>query len=140
MSNKKNPSVADVMLGLDSIPIVHEKTFFKETLEIMNKFNLGIACIVNNSGMLLGIVTDGDLRRKLLKVQKPFSAFFIDDILDHAIHNPVTTSPESSIEDAVEVMGKRHVWDLPVVNDKGILVGLLHLHPAIKALLGKEKS
>jgi len=33
-------------------------------------------------------------------------------------------------------MGKKQVWDLPVVDDSGTLLGLLHLHPAVEALLG----
>ena len=86
---------------------------------------------------LLGVLTDGDLRRKLLKVQKPFSAFFIDDALEHSIRSPIIANPDQTLRFAVEKMEEKQVWDLPVVNTSGILVGLLHLHPAIKALLSR---
>jgi CBS domain-containing protein len=71
-------------------------------------------------------------------VQKPFSAFFVDDALDHAILSPMTTKPGDTLVHAVDVMEQKQIWDLPVVDDKGLLVGLLHLHPAVQALLGAQ--
>ena len=50
----------------------------------MSQFNLGILCIVDEENRLKGIITDGDLRRMLLNIQKPFSAFFIDDVIKHS--------------------------------------------------------
>ena len=104
----------------------------------MGKFRLGIVCVVDENEKLLGIVTDGDIRRKLLKVQKPMSAFFIDDVIKHSIKNPITVQPETSLKTAVELMGDKQIWDLPVVDGDGKLKGLLHLHPAIKKLLGQN--
>ena len=127
--------VNDVMIGLDKIPIVLPDTFFKKVLEDMSAHRLGIACVVDNSKKLLGIITDGDIRRKLISVQKPFSAFFVDDAIDHAIKNPAISKPTDTLSDAVQVMKQLQVWDLPVVDDCGTLIGLLHLHPAVEALL-----
>ncbi|MCG9875832.1 MAG: CBS domain-containing protein [Leptospiraceae bacterium] len=131
----RNKPVQDVMIPLDKFPVLKENTIFKEALEAMSKFNLGIACIIDSNSKLLGIVTDGDVRRKLLKIQKPFSALFVDDALDHCIKSPVTISQDSKLIDAVEVMEAKHVWDLPVVDSSGKLIGLMHLHPAVKAIL-----
>lgn len=140
MSTRPSKSllVGDVMLPPAKFPVVGEKVILKETLEAMGESRLGIACIVDGDMKLLGILTDGDIRRKLLKVQKPFSAFFVDDALDHAIKSPVTTTPGASLNDAVAFMEEKQVWDLPVVEgDK--LVGMLHLHPAVTALLEMHK-
>lgn len=131
--------VKEVMLPLDRFPVVNEQIMLKEALDEMNRLRLGIACIVNNDNKLLGILTDGDIRRKLLKVQKPLSAFFVDDAIDHAIQSPVVAQPGNTLEQAVELMESKKIWDLPVVDEKGILVGLLHLHPVVEALL-KERS
>jgi len=128
--------VRDVMLSIDRFPVIEGRTIFKEALEIMGRFNLGIACVIGKERELLGILTDGDIRRKLLKVQKPLSALFVDDALDHSIRAPVTIGPSDSLRHAIEVMGAKRIWDLPVINDHRVLVGLLHLHPAIQALLG----
>lgn len=137
MSTQKNKTilVSDVMMGLDRVPAIKETVILKEALEEMGRTRLGIACIVNGENKLLGILTDGDIRRKLLKVQKPFSAFFVDDALDHAIRSPMTIKPGDTLVQAVDVMEQKQIWDLPVVDDKGTLVGLLHLHPAVQALL-----
>jgi CBS domain-containing protein len=137
MSTQKNKSmlVSDVMMSLDRVPAIKENVILKEALEEMGRTRLGIACIVNGDNKLLGILTDGDIRRKLLKVQKPFSAFFVDDALDHAIRAPMTIKPADTLLNAVNVMEQKQIWDLPVVDDKGTLVGLLHLHPAVQALL-----
>lgn len=137
MSTQKNKSllVSQVMMGLDRTPVIKESVILKEALEEMGRTRLGIVCIVNDDNKLLGILTDGDIRRKLLKVQKPFSAFFVDDALDHAIRAPLTIKPGETLVHAVELMEQKQIWDLPVVDDKGLLVGLLHLHPAVRALL-----
>lgn len=131
--------VQEVMLSIDSFPILRETVIFKEALEEMGTARLGIVCIVNEEKKLIAILTDGDIRRKLLKVQKPFSAFFVDDVLKHSIQSPITVGPKESLLDAVMIMEEKKVWDLPVVDNEGVLVGLLHLHPAVKALLGVEK-
>ncbi len=130
--------VKDVMLPLEKFPVLSEKIFFKEALEKMNKFRLGIACIVNNENKLLGILTDGDIRRKLLNVQKPFSAFFVDDVIVHSIQSPITIHYKETLQNSVKIMEQNQIWDLPVINDEGILVGLLHLHPAVKILLNNS--
>ena len=135
---KTDMLVRDVMLAPDAFPVLSERVIFKEALEAMGKSRLGIACIVDRDNRLIGIITDGDVRRKLLTVQKPFSAFFVDDCVEHCIRSPKVTSPDASLITALESMGKNQIWDLPVVNDNGELAGLLHLHPAIKAVLGME--
>lgn len=137
MSTQKNKTmlVSEVMMSLDRVPVIKEAVILKEALEEMGRTRLGIVCIVNGDNKLLGILTDGDIRRKLLKVQKPFSAFFVDDALDHAIRSPMTIKPGDTLVHAVDVMEQKQIWDLPVVDEKGLLVGLLHLHPAVQALL-----
>jgi CBS domain-containing protein len=136
MSTPKNKMlVKEVMMPLDRFPVIGETVILKEALEAMGRTRIGIACIVNDQNKLLGILTDGDLRRKLLKVQKPFSALFVDDALEHAISGPVTTQPEDTLVHAVGVMEEKQIWDLPVTDKDGKLVGLLHLHPAVQALL-----
>jgi len=130
--------VEDLMISLNRFPVVLGKTLLKETLEEMGRKRLGIACIVNENKYLMGIITDGDFRRKMLKVQKPLSAFFVDDALDHAIHNPVTVKPDQTLLKAIQLMEEKQIWDLPVVNLSGQLVGLLHLHPVVQKLLGQK--
>lgn len=128
--------VRDVLLGPDQIPIAPPTTLLKQALEMMNKHRLGVVCITNDDNHLLGIFTDGDVRRMLLKEQKPFPALFVDDIIIHATKNPTTIDPAAALDEALALMEEKEIWDLPVVNaDTNIFVGLLHLHPAIKAVM-----
>ena len=127
--------VKDVMLPVGKFPIIKQTTILKEALTEMGEANLGLVCIVNKNKELIGLITDGDLRRKLLKVQKPFSSFFIDDALVHAKKKPVICSPEDDLKKIVNLMGDKQIWDLPVLDTNKKLVGLLHLHPAVKKLI-----
>ena len=130
--------VSDIMLEPEAFPVLSHRVLLKEALEAMGHSGLGIVCIVDEEELLLGIITDGDVRRKLLKVQKPFAAFFVDDALMHAIRTPATITPSRTLIEGIELMGSKQIWDLPVVDQSGRLVGLLHLHPAIKAVLGMD--
>jgi CBS domain-containing protein len=127
--------VKDVMIPVEKFPIIEKTTILKEALTEMGEANLGLVCIVNENKELMGLITDGDLRRKLLKVQKPFSSFFVDDALIHAKKNPITCSPDDELKKIVNLMGEKQIWDLPVVDKNKKLVGLLHLHPAVKKLI-----
>ena len=124
----------DIMLKKGQFPIVQYNLILKETLEEMNKFNLGVACLVDKNYKLKGIITDGDIRRKLLNDQKPFSAFFVDDSIKHAIKKPISSTTNKNIQETLKVMNKFEIWDMPIV-EKNKLVGLVHLHPAMKKLI-----
>ncbi len=132
--------VENVMIALDKFPVVPEKLFLKEALDIMNSKGFGVACLIDKDGILTGILTDGDFRRKLVKVQKPLSALFIDDCRNYAILSPITTTPETSLSEAINIMGNRKIWDLPVVDNIGKLIGLLHLHAVIESLFNNSSE
>ena len=136
-TQNKNLTVGNVMLPINDFPVVTQSTILKEALEKMDSIGLGIACIVGKNKELLGVITDGDIRRKLISMQKPLAAFFIDDTINQAIKNPIVVSSDISLADAVKLMEEKQIWDLPVV-DNATLVGLLHLHAAIKVLLSPE--
>lgn len=125
----------DVMLTRKQFPVVKQDELMKETLDTMNHFRIGIACIVDNEDKLVAVITDGDLRRTLLSCQKPLSALLVDDVLDHASIQFKSVLSETSIIDIVNVMGRHKIQGLPVIDNSGLLIGLVHLHPAISALI-----
>lgn len=132
----KSLVVQSVMLDLDLTPQIHSRALLKEALELMDEKRLGIVCVINSEDLLEGIITDGDIRRMLTKVQKPVAALFSDDVIDHAIKDPTTVNSKTPLFDAISIMESQRIWDLPVINQLGKLEGLLHLHPAIKAVMG----
>lgn len=137
MSTRSNNllRVSDVALGLSSFPVLRPTDLLKTALEEMTSKRLGIVCVVDGNNILLGIFTDGDIRRHLLKVHKPFSAFFSDDIIDHAQLKPTIIRDSCSLKEALNLMAKQQVWDLPVVSEDNKLIGLLHLHPLVQHLM-----
>ena len=140
MSTQNNPTqlVTDVMLAVEHCPIVAEDTMLKEALEVMDKCHLGVVCIVDRKKRLKGVLTEGDIRRTLLRVQKPFAALLTDDVGVHKTTMPVSVSPRATLISALEKMGEKKIWDLPVVNDEGILIGLLHLHEVILSVMKRR--
>ena len=130
-------TVADVALTPENFPIVDPRSYLKTALESMDRFGLGIVCICDEDNKLRGVLTDGDLRRKVLHNQKPFTALLSDDVIVHSATSPTTVSPETLLKDATALMGEKRIWDLPVTTADGVLVGLLHLHPAIEAVLSQ---
>ena len=133
---KSNIKLSEVMLKIDSFPIVLKDELMQDTIIKMNHFGLGIACLVDNNNKLVGVLTDGDLRRMILNVQKPMAAIFVDDVEVYATKSFTKIDLDTSLNEAVLIMEELKIWDLPIINKKGILKGLLHLHPAIKLLLG----
>jgi len=124
-----------MMLTPDQFPVVRERDILKRALDEMDRNRLGVACVVDADQKLLGLLTDGDLRRKLLTVQKPLSALFLDDVIEHSIGSPITISVDDTLSAGLEKMEVNEIWDLPVVSSTGVLLGLLHLHPVVRALI-----
>lgn len=133
--NPKTTPVSKVVLGLDEFPVLGLRDMLKTALEEMTEKRIGIACVVDSNGILKGVFTDGDIRRHLLTVQRPFAAFFSDDVINHAVCEPAVVSAETSLLEGLEVMGRLQIWDLPVVDADGRLTGLLHLHPLVSAMM-----
>ena len=128
--------VKDIMMNCDSFPVVNDRELLRETIMEMCNYRIGVACIVNTKNQLKGVFTDGDIRRLILKVQKPIPALFVDDVKDYCTKNYSSIKPESSLKSAILLMEELNIWDLPVLDDENILKGLLHMHPALKKLLG----
>jgi len=128
--------VKDVLLPPERVPALPPTTLLKQALEEMNKYRLGVVCVIDENDKLIGIFTDGDVRRLLLKSQKPFAALFVDDIIVHATSTFTSIGDTASLSEAVILMEEKEIWDLPVIAESdGKFLGLLHLHPAIKAVM-----
>ena len=133
-----NRTIEDILLPPDAIPAMPPWTLMKEALEMMTAGRLGLACVVDAEGRLIGLFTDGDLRRLLLQSQKPLSALFADDIIDHARTEFMSVDQHTGIAAALSLLQEREIFDLPVLSPDGKLEGVIHLHPALRALLESE--
>jgi len=126
MSN--NLTVRDKMISLEKFPVLEHDVTLKKALDIMTKDHIGVACFVDASKHLVGVLTDGDLRRLILTKQNPLPALLVSHALDFGNSNPTTVKTTELLSSAREIMDSKRIWDLPVVDDSGELVGLLHRH------------
>jgi arabinose-5-phosphate isomerase len=118
--------VGDVMNPLEQIAHAGPTTPIREVIIAMSEKPLGACCIVDGQDRLLGIITDGDVRRLIQRTEN-LSGILARDVL---CATPRTVESSASIGRAVEIMeaGERQVMVLPVVEGSGRLLGLIRLH------------
>lgn len=118
-----------IMRTGSSIPRVQEETLVGEAIKEMDDKTLGSTLVMGYANRLVGIVTDGDLRRGLCRfkrlLEKPVKAIMTK--------NPRTVYVGGFVADALEIMEQNEITVLPVIGPKGELLGIIHLHD----LLGK---
>jgi arabinose-5-phosphate isomerase len=117
--------VRDLMKVGDDDPLIAPELSVPETLQAISRVGIGAAGVVEN-GKLIGIVTDGDLRRKLTP------DMFARDARALMTPNPVTISPDAPIADAIAIMNTKRITVLFAVSD-GTPVGIVHLHDLLAA-------
>jgi arabinose-5-phosphate isomerase len=123
--------VRDLMHAGDALPLVQIATPMSDTLIEISQKGFGVAGVCNTDGTLAGVITDGDLRRKM------------DGLLSHSAGevmtaNPTTIGPDALAEEAVAVMNQRKITCLFVVDPAGSRqpLGLLHIHDCLRVGLG----
>ncbi len=107
---------------------------FREVLEVMDAKRLGVICIVDE-GKLIGIVTDGDLRRLILKTQDTLPDLFMKKVSNIMTLNPKAISSEASLEDCLNMLKKHRFWVIPVVDEEQMLLGVVHMQDLLESLI-----
>ena len=120
----------DKMKKLSDIPVLEEDASLKKALDVMSEKRLGIACFVDKSGVLKGLLTDGDLRRLLLTKQSPLPALLVANALNFGTSKPSVAQEDDDINKLRELMNAQQIWDLPIIDSNNKLIGLLHRHDA----------
>ncbi|MBF0560614.1 MAG: KpsF/GutQ family sugar-phosphate isomerase [Alphaproteobacteria bacterium] len=119
--------VADLMHGGDAMPVVSTGVVMAEAILVMTEKRLGCVGVVGNpDGRLLGIITDGDLRRHLLA--PALLGQRAGDVMTRA---PKVVHPNSLAVEALRVMNENAITTLFVVEDERP-VGLLHVHDCLR--------
>ncbi|MCC6866276.1 MAG: KpsF/GutQ family sugar-phosphate isomerase [Ignavibacteria bacterium] len=124
--------VSDLMIKDDLIPIVKENALFKDVVFEISSKRLGCTCVVDKSGKLKGIITDGDIRRTLQKFET------VADIRAKDIMNttPKLINENMLGETALELMEKYTITQLVITDKKKKPAGVVHMHDLVKAGLG----
>ncbi|WP_271439666.1 KpsF/GutQ family sugar-phosphate isomerase [Pontixanthobacter luteolus] len=118
--------VRDVMHTGDELPAVAADLAMGDVLVEMSAKGFGVAGVVDGQGKLYGVITDGDLRRNL------------DGLMDRNAGQTATTSPQIAepdmlLTEAMAIMNSRNISALPVLDDAGSFVGLIHIHDCLRA-------
>jgi len=119
----------DVMHFGDALPVVHQQVSLKEALLEISRKGLGMTAIVDDSGKLAGLFTDGDLRR-VLDQQVDLHKASIDSLMTR---NCITAKPAMLAAEALQIMEQRKINGLIVVNEQQEPVGALNMHDLLKA-------
>ncbi|MDR2113563.1 MAG: KpsF/GutQ family sugar-phosphate isomerase [Candidatus Accumulibacter sp.] len=119
----------DVMRAGEAIPAVAPEASLAETIREMTRGTLGMAAVVSPERKVLGIFTDGDLRRAVLRHANPQSLAIGELMTRH----PRVMEPERLAAEAVEMMEKHKINQILVVDREERLVGVLNMHDLFQA-------
>ncbi len=112
--------VRRLMHGGDQLPLVAEGTSMHDTVVVMSQKRLGVVGVTGNDGKLVGVITDGDLRRHIEQgLDHPASAFMSAD--------PKTIAPDSLVDEALTLFDEHRITTLFEVEECKP-VGVLHIH------------
>jgi arabinose-5-phosphate isomerase len=119
--------VEHLMRKEKQIPLINLHKKMPEVLLEMTSKHLGCTGVVDEKNKLIGIITDGDLRRH---VDKNFLTHSAEEIMTK---NPLTTSAETLAVEAVALMNKKSITSLFVLDQEKKAVGILHLHDCLRS-------
>lgn len=117
--------VSQVMHKSDALPLVETQTSMKETLLTMSSRGFGIAAVVNEKDFLVGVITDGDLRRHINDLMSKTAG-------EIASLSPITVVRETFVVDALKLMQENKITVLIVTSAENKPVGILHIQDLLK--------
>lgn len=118
--------VSDIM-HTDHLPVVHHQSSLNETLLVMTSGRLGLAVVVDDDGKVVGIFTDGDLRRKLAEHTN-----LTVEIQTLMTKTPKSVDQQMRASDALSLMNENAISQLLVLKDRQ-LIGVISIHDILKA-------
>ncbi len=121
--------VNEIMHKNEDVPIVHQQASLKEALLEMTRKKLGITTIVDESGALVGVFTDGDVRRAF-DHHADIHQTFIHQIMSS---HPKTISSNMLAAEALTLMETYKITSLVVINEKQVPIGIIHIHDILRA-------
>lgn len=106
--------------------LISESSTIKQALEIINSEALRVAVVVDQDKKLLGMITDGDIRRGLLN-----ELVLTDSVVKVMNSKPITAQQGTSKEHLVELMEKKQILSVPLLDEDKKVIGLETLHSAL---------
>ncbi len=122
-------AIREVMLTGERVPKVKSDVAMAQAIAELNQKNLGAVFVTDETDILLGIVTDGDVRRMLSSGKNYMDVRLVEAMTPR----PLAISSDLMAADALSIMQQHEITVLAVISEQGCLLGILHLHD----LLGK---
>ncbi|MDH3626221.1 MAG: KpsF/GutQ family sugar-phosphate isomerase [Acidobacteriota bacterium] len=116
--------VGAIMHSDDSLPQVAAHADLKVAIEELDAKRLGVVCVTDDDGRLVGVLTDGDLRRRMLKQSRPLSGR-ADEAM---ISSPQTVGADALASEALHRMEDKKITSLPVIDEDRRLLGVIQIH------------
>ena len=123
-------TVKDLMHTGDAVPSVKLDNLMREAIIEISSKRLGITTVVDDDSRLMGIITDGDLRRGLEKWGEDFFSYKAGDVMTH---KPKVLSKNTLAAKAVAVMEKYSITVIVVGDEKNNIEGLIHRNDLLQA-------
>lgn len=136
IGTKLTLTVIDLLRGPNTNPCVDVNATFGAALEVMTRHLQGGVNVVDEASRLVGILTDGDVRRHMLGASGSVADLNALPVRELMTPSPTSTSAETLAIDALRTMEEhkpRPIYLLPVVDADGRAVGLLHVHKLVQA-------
>ncbi len=125
--------VRDLMHTGEAVPIVSEETLIKDAIYEISSKKMGITAVLNASGKLVGVISDGDLRRWMEKTEKSGENLLAKKAADIMTRKPKVANKDSLAAEAVALMEKNSITCLIVSGHDARPEGVIHLHDLLKA-------
>ena len=108
----------------DGVPSVRTEADLGDAVREMSAKRLGMTCVTDGEGRLVGILTDGDLRRRLLRVDRPLQGTAGEAMT----RTPITIPLRSLAGEALRIMEEKKITSLPVVDEDWRVAGVIQIH------------
>jgi arabinose-5-phosphate isomerase len=121
--------VEDLYHTGDKVPVINKNELLSRAVIEMSSKGFGCTSVVNDEGQLVGIITDGDLRRSLEKYQNIFDK----PVYEMLTPNPKTISKDALAAKALQIMEEHSITTILTVDEHNRPTGILHLHDILSA-------
>ena len=125
---KRLMRVEQLMHGADQRPMVSVETPLSEAMAEMSRKSFGMTCVVDSGERLVGVITDGDLRRQMLATQQGTRSILERRAGEVMTRNPVTVTRGTLAVEALRLMEERKITSIVVVSAGQTVEGIVHLH------------
>jgi len=143
IGRKMTMKVGELLRGADTNPVVRANATFQTAIDALTKHALGGVSVTDEGGRLVGLLTDGDVRRTFAAANGLVKDLLTRPVADFMTKKPTSIGPDMLAFEALRTMEghrPRPVDVLPIIDATGRAIGLIHMHTLVQAGLTSGKD